>query len=58
MTSVITTHHHDDHSGGNSKFVKAHSGVKVYGGSKKGQGVDHIVNDGDTFKIGENIDVK
>lgn len=55
---MITTHHHDDHSGGNSKFVKAHSGVKVYGGSKKGQGVDHIVNDGDTFKIGENIDVK
>jgi hydroxyacylglutathione hydrolase len=58
VTSIITTHHHNDHSGGNDKFVKMYPGIKVYGGSKKGQGVDHIVNDGDTFKIGENIDVK
>jgi hypothetical protein len=30
----------------------------VYGGSNKGQAVDTLVKDGDTFKIGKNIDVK
>jgi hydroxyacylglutathione hydrolase len=58
VTSIITTHHHNDHSGGNDKFVKLHPGIKVYGGSKQGQGVDNVVKDGDAFKIGENIDVK
>lgn len=55
---MITTHHHNDHSGGNSKFSSLHSGVKIYGGSEKGQAVDNVVKDGDSFKIGENIDVK
>lgn len=58
VKSVITTHHHNDHSGGNDKFVSLHPGTTVYGGSKKGQGVDHVVKDGDTFTIGTDIDVK
>ena len=74
VTSLITTHHHQDHSGGNEGFVSpcsslidegeliqqlaSNSGVKAYGGSKKAPGTDKIVKDGDSFKIGENINVK
>lgn len=58
VTSIITTHHHNDHSGGNANFLKAHPGIPVYGGSKQGQAVDTVVKDGDTFKIGKNIDVR
>jgi len=58
VTSLITTHHHQDHSGGNEGFLASQTGVKAYGGSKKAPGTDTIVKDGDTFRIGENINVK
>jgi len=58
VTTLITTHHHDDHSGGNTKFLSLHSGLKAYGGSDKAPGTNTIVKEGDTFKIGEDIDVK
>ncbi|WVW84727.1 hydroxyacylglutathione hydrolase [Kwoniella bestiolae CBS 10118] len=58
VTSLITTHHHDDHSGGNTKFLSLHPGLKAYGGSKQSPGTNVIVKEGDTFKIGQDIDVK
>ena len=30
---LLTTHHHDDHSGGNAKFVADHPDCKVVAGS-------------------------
>lgn len=38
--------------------MSLHSGLKAYGGSKQGQGTNAIVKEGDTFKIGEDIDVR
>ncbi|EIW73671.1 hypothetical protein TREMEDRAFT_25740 [Tremella mesenterica DSM 1558] len=57
VTSLITTHHHNDHSGGNEKFLSLHPGINAYGGSSKSAGTNVVVGDGDTFKIG-NIDVR
>ncbi|KAK4684415.1 hydroxyacylglutathione hydrolase, partial [Tremellales sp. Uapishka_1] len=58
ITSLITTHHHDDHSGGNTKFLGLYPGIKAYGGSNQAPGTNVVVKDGDTFKIGNDIDVK
>ncbi|WVR06301.1 hydroxyacylglutathione hydrolase [Kwoniella sp. DSM 27419] len=58
VTTLITTHHHDDHSGGNTKFLSLHSDLKAYGGSKQSPGTNVVVKDGDSFKVGEDIDVK
>ncbi|KAK8858538.1 hydroxyacylglutathione hydrolase [Kwoniella newhampshirensis] len=58
VTTLLTTHHHDDHSGGNTKFLSLHSGLRAYGGSKQAPGTNTIVKEGDTFKIGQDIDVK
>ena len=32
--------------------------LKAYGGSQQGQGTNTLVKEGDTFKIGQDIDVK
>ncbi|GFZ45244.1 Hydroxyacylglutathione hydrolase [Saitozyma sp. JCM 24511] len=59
--ALITTHHHNDHSGGNEKFLSllpAHKQLKAYGGSNQGPGTNTVVKDGDTFKIGQDIDVR
>uniref|UniRef100_A0A8C0VPS0 Hydroxyacylglutathione hydrolase, mitochondrial n=1 Tax=Cyanistes caeruleus TaxID=156563 RepID=A0A8C0VPS0_CYACU len=32
LTTVLTTHHHWDHAGGNEKLVKMEPGLRVYGG--------------------------
>ncbi|WVQ83003.1 hydroxyacylglutathione hydrolase [Cryptococcus sp. DSM 104549] len=58
VKSLITTHHHDDHSGGNLKFLSLHPNLKAYGGSKQSPGTNTIVKEGDTFKIGNDIDVR
>ncbi|ODN81725.1 hydroxyacylglutathione hydrolase, variant 1 [Cryptococcus amylolentus CBS 6039] len=58
VTSLITTHHHDDHSGGNSKFLSLHPDLKAYGGSAQSPGTNIVVKDGDTFTIGDDISVK
>ncbi|KAK9898727.1 Metallo-hydrolase/oxidoreductase [Cystobasidium minutum MCA 4210] len=54
---LITTHHHHDHAGGNEEFKKQFPGVTVYGGSSQVAGLTKKVNDGDSFKVGENIKV-
>lgn len=60
ITTILTTHNHWDHSGGNVKLVKEVSAIdRVYGG--KGDDVPactHEVGDGDTFTIGSKTQVK
>ncbi|CAE6505374.1 unnamed protein product [Rhizoctonia solani] len=58
LTALITTHHHADHSGGNTEFHSAYPNAPVYGGSDKIPALTHIVKDGDIFSIGKNIIVK
>ncbi|KAF8599566.1 hydroxyacylglutathione hydrolase [Ceratobasidium sp. AG-I] len=58
LTALITTHRHDDHSGGNKKFVSAYPDVPVYGGSDAVPALTHLVKDGDTFSVGDSLKVK
>lgn len=58
ITTLITTHHHKDHSGGNEKFLSLHQDIEAYGGSSQAPGTNKVVKDGQTFKIGQDIDVK
>jgi len=58
ITALLTTHHHNDHSGGNQEFAKQNKGVKIFGGSSNVEALTDQVSDGDTFKIGNNINVK
>eukprot|EP00577_Skeletonema_sp_RCC1716_P018310 CAMPEP_0113401180 /NCGR_PEP_ID=MMETSP0013_2-20120614/16546_1 /TAXON_ID=2843 ORGANISM="Skeletonema costatum, Strain 1716" /NCGR_SAMPLE_ID=MMETSP0013_2 /ASSEMBLY_ACC=CAM_ASM_000158 /LENGTH=262 /DNA_ID=CAMNT_0000286353 /DNA_START=75 /DNA_END=863 /DNA_ORIENTATION=- /assembly_acc=CAM_ASM_000158 len=60
INTILTTHNHWDHSGGNLKLVKAVSSIdRVYGGiGDDVPGCTHEVGDGDTFKIGTNTTVK
>ncbi|KIR29792.1 hydroxyacylglutathione hydrolase [Cryptococcus deuterogattii 99/473] len=58
VTSLITTHHHADHSGGNSKFLSLHPNLKTYAGSTQSPGTNTVVKDGDTFTLGQDITVK
>jgi len=58
LVSLITTHHHFDHSGGNSAFVEKYKGVPVYGGSDQVPALTELVKDKDEFTVGDNIHVK
>jgi len=58
LEAIITTHHHDDHSGGNVEFVKRFPGVTVYGGSKQIPELTHEVKDKDEFTFGKGISVR
>jgi hydroxyacylglutathione hydrolase len=53
LTTVITTHHHWDHAGGNKELLDKVPGLTVLGGDKRIDGVTRYVNDGDTAKIGD-----
>ncbi|RWS23346.1 hydroxyacylglutathione hydrolase-like protein [Leptotrombidium deliense] len=52
LTTVMTTHHHWDHSGGNNDLVKKCVGLTVCGGDDRIPAVTKIVKHGDEFKIG------
>ncbi|XP_012503232.1 PREDICTED: hydroxyacylglutathione hydrolase, mitochondrial isoform X2 [Propithecus coquereli] len=43
LTTVLTTHHHWDHAGGNEKLVKLEPGLKVYGGDDRIGALTHKV---------------
>ncbi|KAM0752273.1 hydroxyacylglutathione hydrolase [Meredithblackwellia eburnea MCA 4105] len=51
-THLLTTHHHNDHSGGNEAFVKEFPEARVYAGSNKSFGANQLLKHKDTFKIG------
>uniref|UniRef100_W5MCP2 Hydroxyacylglutathione hydrolase, mitochondrial n=1 Tax=Lepisosteus oculatus TaxID=7918 RepID=W5MCP2_LEPOC len=52
LTTVLTTHHHWDHAGGNEKLVKLVSGLKVYGGDDRVGALSQKVTHYNTFKVG------
>lgn len=61
LKSVLTTHHHWDHAGGNEKlvekYVAAHNGkcdeLRVYGGDDRIGALTHKVKQDDTVQLGE-----
>ncbi|XP_022306808.2 hydroxyacylglutathione hydrolase, mitochondrial-like isoform X1 [Crassostrea virginica] len=59
LTTILTTHHHWDHSNGNEKLVQLVPGQKlvVYGGDNRVPALNAKVGHGDQFKVG-NLDVK
>jgi len=57
--TILTTHHHEDHSGGNLELISflqkndtSKNNVKVYGGSNKTPGLTNLVQHQSTFKLG------
>ncbi|XP_053551058.1 hydroxyacylglutathione hydrolase, mitochondrial isoform X3 [Bombina bombina] len=52
LTSVLTTHHHWDHAGGNEKLVKMVSGLTVYGGDSRVGALNRKVSHLTTFQVG------
>ncbi|KAL8590650.1 hypothetical protein ACOMHN_067810, partial [Nucella lapillus] len=57
LTSVLTTHHHWDHAGGNEKLVEKAGKLPVYGGDDRIGALTNKVTDNDTFKVGS-LEVK
>ncbi|XP_068631911.1 hydroxyacylglutathione hydrolase, mitochondrial [Battus philenor] len=52
LTTVLTTHHHWDHAGGNENLVKKHPGLEVYGGDDRIGALTKKVQHNTTFNIG------
>ncbi|XP_015781610.1 hydroxyacylglutathione hydrolase, mitochondrial isoform X2 [Tetranychus urticae] len=53
LTTVLTTHHHWDHSGGNAELVSKAPGLTVCGFDDRIGALTKKVNHGDTFSIGK-----
>ncbi|XP_074742081.1 hydroxyacylglutathione hydrolase, mitochondrial isoform X1 [Strix uralensis] len=52
LTTVLTTHHHWDHAGGNEKLVKMESGLRVYGGDSRVGALTQKVSHLTSLKVG------
>jgi len=52
LTTVLTTHHHWDHAGGNKELISKVSGLHVIGGDSRIDGVTRMVKHGDELKVG------
>lgn len=52
LTSVLTTHHHWDHAGGNEKLLQMRPGLNVFGGDERIGALSQMVHHGDEFKVG------
>ncbi len=52
LESVLTTHHHEDHAGGNADVVREHA-VRVYGGDDRVQALTHKVSGKDVVSVGK-----
>ncbi|KIY66114.1 Metallo-hydrolase/oxidoreductase [Cylindrobasidium torrendii FP15055 ss-10] len=57
IVAGLTTHHHEDHSGGNKAFAEKYPGVPIYGGSSRIPALTNLVKDKDEFTVGH-ISVK
>ncbi|XP_013199925.1 hydroxyacylglutathione hydrolase, mitochondrial [Amyelois transitella] len=57
LTTVLTTHHHWDHAGGNEDLVKLYPGLTVYGGDNRIGALTKLVKHNDGFNLG-NLNVK
>lgn len=53
LSTILTTHHHWDHAGGNSQMSQLFKGLKILGGDDRIPGLNQKVNHGDEVKIGE-----
>ena len=56
LLSIINTHHHWDHVGGNEELVKEFPGLKVYGHKRdkdRTPAITNLVDEGDTLSIGQ-----
>ncbi|KAK7023933.1 Lactamase-B domain-containing protein [Favolaschia claudopus] len=58
LVASLTTHHHEDHSGGNKVFATTYPDATIYAGSHQSPAATKIIKDGDEFTIGQNIRVK
>ncbi|BFZ54055.1 Cytoplasmic glyoxalase II [Savitreella phatthalungensis] len=56
LTRIITTHHHQDHAGGNAEILKHYPELEVVG-SRQADKVQKTPADGEKFKIGSSIEV-
>ncbi|XP_064376121.1 hydroxyacylglutathione hydrolase, mitochondrial isoform X2 [Dromaius novaehollandiae] len=52
LTTVLTTHHHWDHAGGNEKLVKMETGLRVYGGDSRVGALTQKVSHLTSLKVG------
>lgn len=52
LTTVLTTHHHWDHAGGNEKLTRLMPGLRVYGGDDRVDALTKKVSHSHNFKIG------
>jgi len=52
ITTVLTTHHHWDHAGGNEKISELISGLTILGGDDRIPALTNKVKEGDTFNVG------
>ncbi|XP_013063080.2 hydroxyacylglutathione hydrolase, mitochondrial-like isoform X3 [Biomphalaria glabrata] len=57
LTTVLTTHHHWDHAGGNEQLIKSLGSKEVVGGDTRIGALTRKVTHGDELKIG-NLNVK
>ncbi|OWA50288.1 Hydroxyacylglutathione hydrolase, mitochondrial [Hypsibius exemplaris] len=53
LKTILTTHHHWDHAGGNKQVAALYPGIKVVAGDQRADAADHIVKEGDTLMIGQ-----
>lgn len=55
LTTVLTTHHHGDHAGGNNRLLEmmgARKGqIKVVGGDKSLEALNHQVKDNEKLQV-------
>ena len=52
LTTLLTTHHHWDHAGGNAELIKRVPGLAVLGGDDRIDGVTRKVQHGDKLTVG------
>ncbi|KAJ2254674.1 Cytoplasmic glyoxalase II [Coemansia sp. RSA 455] len=52
FNTVLTTHHHMDHSGGNTQITTMVPGLQVYGGDSRIPQMTHQLKDGEEFTLG------
>ncbi|XP_032789380.1 hydroxyacylglutathione hydrolase, mitochondrial isoform X2 [Daphnia magna] len=57
LTTVLTTHHHWDHAGGNEELVKLVPGLAVYGGDDRIGALNKKVSHGDKLQVG-NLEIQ
>lgn len=53
LSTILTTHHHWDHAGGNSQMTELFKGLRVIGGDDRIPAMNQKVVHGDEVKMGE-----